>query len=532
MTDSRHPGTNIVVATAVAAMVLAAGALSGGKVAANEPPPSPLPWFSARVLGVPQADVLLLATTRGVLRARIGSAAAPAGNTCFADDAHARVAWLLTGRLVRAAPQSRPRGEPRTYRIELPGGDLGRLLVSHGLAFARYRLDGGRRAAALQLAEESARTAGRGMWGACFRPDDIRVASVDRGRGRIRVAASVETRSLAFWRLQRPTSGRDFRLADRVVTPAQPVQVIADNTRPVRAGRVWQHAGRWSRHFREPLILSRADGTWASVWQGGHRPVRSEAPANGVFYAGRRDFGVLAGLGVNLVTLPYYPEIRRDLDAAYRRGLRVIVIGGDWIRGEGEEARVRPVLASRQIRQIRDHPALWGYYAVDEPAKRHVPLGVLRDLYSTIKLNDGLRPVLVVFDQVASFGSARNPYADGVADVVAFDIYSVSVHGYQPWIPYFLPGAARVVNDRTPGRPVWLVAQGFANGRLTTPSPSDLVRQVQEAVRHGGVEGTLTFLWDKTWDDRFPEFSSDLRSEPELQGALVRAFRILVRGAG
>jgi hypothetical protein len=252
----------------------------------------------------------------------------------------------------------------------------------------------------------------------------------------------------------------------------------------------------------------------------------------GVYYAGVQDYTQLAGMGVNLVVLPYYRGIRAELDVAYRNGVRVMVIGADWITGEGQYARVRPVLINRQIGQIRDHPALWGYYAVDEPAHRAIPLTVLQQLYASIKQQDARHPVMVVFDQVASFGSKWNPYDRGVCDVVAFDIYTVNTQGYQPWIPYYLPGARDVVAQRTPGTPIWLVAQAFSAGHLLAPSGGELVRQIREGVRYGGIRGVVAFLWDRTWQDRFLDFRMDLRSSADMRRALPEGYRLLARGAG
>jgi hypothetical protein len=106
-----------------------------------------------------------------------------------------------------------------------------------------------------------------------------------------------------------------------------------------------------------------------------------------------------------------------------------------------------------------------------------------------------------------------------VADIVAFDIYTVNYQGYQPWIPMFLPQARQVVNQRTPEAKVWLVNQGFGADKLATPSGDQFHRQVMEGIEYGSIDGLVAFLWDRTWDGRFLDFYGDLRSSDSLRAA-------------
>ena len=507
--------TGLSFATAVA--VVFGVALAGTDIApaSAQRVRAPSSLGLVRVTRVVEADTVFYEQGPRESVVRLHNALSPKRDACFAEPARLAAAAYLVGRWVRVVPAERGVSGRVAAWLQVDGADVGEWLVERGLAFARYNATIEGRGFGLRLAEERARTAGLGMWGRCFRPGHLRISEVDPAKGRLWLRSTIDDGRVDGWRLRSLTSGASIRL-DAGVLPAGTGKRLG-----IAA------LGGVSRRFREPILLERRDGTWASVWAGDPPRIARDRRAYGVYYAESADFGVLRQLGVNLVVLPFHPGLRAQLDEAYAHGIGVVAIGGDWLRGEGDLARARPRVASRQIRTVRDHPALWGYNTVDEPAHRRVPLDVLRGLYRAAKDQDNTHPVVVVFDQVATFGTAANPFERGVADVAAFDIYAVNTQGYQPWIQRFLPDARSVVERRSPETDVWLIGQGFGEGRLVLPTAAQFTRQVEDAARYGGVDGVVSFVWDQHFQGRFPEFGGDLRSSPELRGALASARRLL-----
>jgi len=512
-------GMVVAIRLAVAALV-AASLVYGQGTALGTSPPAPVRAPSSlgfvRIGDVIEGDTLVYEQGPHQFRIRVTNALTPKGDTCGAAGARGVAKALLLGQWVRLTHMENKIGAQRAARVLVEGRDFGELLVTQGWAFARYDTRAAGKGHGARLLEERARTAARGMWGNCFRPGHLRIANVDAQHRRVSLKSTIEARDVDRWQLRRVANGWSKRLHLGVL----PASGKADIDLPPGGGMM-------SRRYREPFILERLDGTWASVWVGGP-PLRSgPAAPYGVYYANSEDFPELKSMGVNVVVLPYHPGIRAQLDDAYASGLRVLVIGGAWLSGEGASARARPVIVSRQLRLIRDHPALWGYNSVDEPAHRLVPLSVLQDLYAAAKEQDPHHPVMVVFDQVATFGTASNPFSKRVADIAAFDIYPVNYQGYNPWIPRFLPSAAETARRVAPDAEVWLVAQGFGEGALVQPTASQFVQQVREATELGGAEGVVSFVWDRHYQDRFPHFAGDLKSSPELCKALRQARRLL-----
>lgn len=137
----------------------------------------------------------------------------------------------------------------------------------------------------------------------------------------------------------------------------------------------------------------------------------------------RGDFALLRGLGINTVQssrIATWPpdEARGYLDAAEREGLRVIAYLGVFREGTGPGCGYAPP-AMRFIDEFRDHPALFAWHSLDEPAGHRIAPACQRALYEAIKRRDPSHPVLV------STNNDDEADYDGYFAEDAFDIYEV-----------------------------------------------------------------------------------------------------------
>ena len=151
----------------------------------------------------------------------------------------------------------------------------------------------------------------------------------------------------------------------------------------------------------EPVVL---------MWQ-----VQQSGPAG--------DFALLRKLGVNSVQasrLASWPasEVQAYLDGAQSSGLRVFVYLGVFRKGQGADCRYTDE-ALRFIRTYKEHPAIFAWHSLDEPAGHGISRECQRALYRTIKELDPGRPIMI-----SSNNDEPHDYARYFAED-AFDIYEM-----------------------------------------------------------------------------------------------------------
>ena len=157
---------------------------------------------------------------------------------------------------------------------------------------------------------------------------------------------------------------------------------------------------------------------------------------------------------------------RRYLDAAHAVGLHVLM-GFDRmmvVRSNLDGLRAR-------TRNLSEHPALWGWYLIDEPNLHGATPEAVRAAYEAVRELAPQLPVTVCLCTPDTFSE----YAPGM-DLIITDVYPVSTGSLFALTPH-IERALQVTGGR---KPVWAAIQVHNN---------DL-----HVVRWGGLDGILTEL--------------------------------------
>ena len=209
----------------------------------------------------------------------------------------------------------------------------------------------------------------------------------------------------------------------------------------------------------------------------------------------------------------YYTEnpSRADLDFFAANGLRVfdslIYTWSDGYHpakeiGNWDEENAYVV---RKVNELRDHPALLGWYLFDEPEPDRLPR--TRERYKIVKALDPERAALVVLNHGENAERAR-----GTCDVLGLDCYPIPSTGTEETNPADLGRVSRQVRTALGGtrgeKPLWLVPQAFcadANGGRF-PSLRELRSMVWQGIARG-ADGVLFYSMEQMLWKKHPDFS-------------------------
>lgn len=216
------------------------------------------------------------------------------------------------------------------------------------------------------------------------------------------------------------------------------------------------------------------------------------------------------------------------LDMAAACGLKVILFFPET--ANHSTGVVYPSRVAYWAGLVKNHPALWGYLTVKEPSWAGISAAEIRSLYSAFKAADPNHPVMGLFGDIPHFGETANPYTAGMADVVMVDWYPVETGNggsattgttYVSTGPTWFTKVRTVVASRTPGRPIWLMAQTHkylapATHKKQRPSETLLRRQVREGLGYLGARGIAYHTWSNT------SYNSDQLRDPTMVGWMKR----------
>ncbi len=166
-------------------------------------------------------------------------------------------------------------------------------------------------------------------------------------------------------------------------------------------------------HFRFHLALAIAFAATlcgCAHWQSAPYPIGIYGVSN------TNDFPEVKAAGFNLV---FAPATQHHLDSAKQQGLRVCASPGT-----SAGADFNALVARATVSRFDGHPALWGWYLVDEPDFNYVPPENVRAANQFLKGTGIKKPTVVVLFQ----GTEALPYAN-TADVTMLDRYPI------PWQP-------------------------------------------------------------------------------------------------
>ena len=176
--------------------------------------------------------------------------------------------------------------------------------------------------------------------------------------------------------------------------------------------------------------------------------------------------GKVAQEGINFL-IPYthqnqYPQIKTYLDNAQKHGIKVFL---EPYRESVETADL--VAVTDFIRTYKDHPAVAGWYAYDEPAvTKKVSPKTLEATYRAIKAEDTKHPVAVVF---SSSQTRQIPLYWQAMDICMVDRYPLffgkpefnNLRNFRQW----MSKAAYAAGNKS----FWPVLQGFGEQKNGKP---------------------------------------------------------------
>ncbi len=196
-------------------------------------------------------------------------------------------------------------------------------------------------------------------------------------------------------------------------------------------------------------------------------------------------------------------DIGSFVSAAEHCGLKIF-----WYFSETVDyatGRVYPSRIASWVSKVKGYAATAGYLSVKEPSWNGIDAAEIRSLYAALKAADPTRPVVALFGDTPNFGTSKNPYTAGMADIVMVDWYPVETTDGRNSI--YLTGAATnfplvrsVVEARTPGTPIYLMVQTHkytkpATHKKQRPTQDQLTRQVVEGYRYLGAAGIAFHIW-------------------------------------
>ena len=206
------------------------------------------------------------------------------------------------------------------------------------------------------------------------------------------------------------------------------------------------------------------------------------------------------------------------LNKAQACGLKVIFAFPSTINyGTGV---IYPSRVAAWVRKVKSHPATFGYVSVKEPSWSRINASEIRAMYRAFKAADPAKPVIALFGDMPGFGTTRNPYTTGMANIVMFDWYPVETTTgtntiYLTGATKWFPRAKSIVNRVTPGRPIWLMVQTHRYLRPAThkkqrPSQALLSRQVRDGFALLGARGIAFHTW------RNANYTRDQLRDPQM----------------
>ncbi len=214
------------------------------------------------------------------------------------------------------------------------------------------------------------------------------------------------------------------------------------------------------------------------------------------------------------------------LDKAQACGLKVIFAFPETV--DYATGVVNPTRVAGWVTKVSSHPATFGYVSVKEPSWSGIDASEIRTMYRAFKAADPSRPVITLFGDMPGFGTSRNPYTTGMADIVMFDWYpvetttgtnSIYLAGGAKWFPR----AKSIVRKASPGRPIWLMVQTHryltpAAHKKQRPTQSQLWRQVRDGFALLGARGIAFHTW------RNANYTRDQLRDPQMVAWMTALF--------
>ena len=210
-----------------------------------------------------------------------------------------------------------------------------------------------------------------------------------------------------------------------------------------------------------------------------------------------RTIGELADHGINLIIANWTPKDHRKmvLDIAQEHSVKVIVHLDEVnaVVGKGEAGDKEDLLgiASRAVENLKKHPAVAGYYIIDEPSNSPDMAKRIAQAKQVLETVDPKHP---------AFSCLLGGYEDLLKTVdyhvLLIDIYPLGTSWSGDFSGYIseLERGSRNAGDR----PLWVILQAFGKPNAwKVPTPEEIRAEVWLALAHG-AKGIVYFLYQST----------------------------------
>lgn len=238
---------------------------------------------------------------------------------------------------------------------------------------------------------------------------------------------------------------------------------------------------------------------------------------------GTNKLGICNGSFTHVIKNAAGPNnVRNYLNAAQKCGVQVIFTFPETVNYT--TGSVNPSRVAYWVGLVKTHPALFGYLSVKEPSWHGISASEIRSLYSAFRAADPAHPVLALFGDTPHFNGTGNTWGNGMADILAVDWYPVETAGggctragtsYVATGPKNLAAVKTIVARKTPGTPIWLMAQTHKNlapscHKKQRPTEALLRRQVRDGFTYLGATGMAFHTWMNT------NYAMDQRRDPTM----------------
>jgi hypothetical protein len=196
--------------------------------------------------------------------------------------------------------------------------------------------------------------------------------------------------------------------------------------------------------------------------------------------------------------------------------------------------RVYTSRVAKWVNKVKNLPNTWGYLSVKEPSWNRISAGEIRALYRAYRKTDPAHKVMALFGDVPHFGTTRNPYTRGMANVVMVDWYPIETTNgsnsrYLTGASNWFPKVRRLVARVSPGTPVYLMVQTHKYLRPAThkkqrPTQTQLWREVREGFGYLHASGIAFHVW------RNANYTRDQVRDPQMVSWMADLFAAVKAG--
>ena len=173
----------------------------------------------------------------------------------------------------------------------------------------------------------------------------------------------------------------------------------------------------------------------------------------------------IADEGINAV-IPYTgdsnPEkVRAYLDRAAAANIKVVI---EIPRDDVKRKRTEQVI--QFVRELKSHPATYGWYLYDEPKPTTITPDDLKQIYQAIKAEDPKHTIAIAFNRLF-----RIPQYFEAFDVAMYDKYPV-LYNSPEFAGFYNDTFKKLVDTAvslTQGKDFWYIVQGYGENKDGTP---------------------------------------------------------------